>query len=229
MKLEITPGFEPPETASGQLTCAEGKQLYDTAAGRRVLELGAGSGRATVCLAQQAAEVVSVDIEDQSVAATWMWKYDRADRLTFHKGPPADVLATRTGRFDLILIDSAWGGDDLAGHLDLLTPKLAPGGTVAVHGYPDTSPTRTHFKRKPFTPRHRQRCKVAGCKLRSRCVDGYLRAAASGNVTSVVVSITPALATPQRVARTAMDYTYRRSDVINCVRRYWTAPRRDCR
>jgi hypothetical protein len=136
-KLAIGPGFQPPETVPGWLTPAEGKRLYEIAAGRRALELGTYAGRSTVCLAQQAAEVVSVDRDDQSAAADWVRRYDLSDRVTFHRGDVREVVPGLSGRFDLAFLDTEHDAASVARDLALVAPKLAPGGLLAVHDYPD--------------------------------------------------------------------------------------------
>lgn len=136
-KLVVGPGFQPPEVVPGWLTHAEGKLLYEMAAGRTVLELGTQSGRATVCLAQQATAVTSVDSADQSVAADWVRRYDLADRVTFHRGKLRSVVPDLPGKFDLILIDTDHDSASIARDIVLSLPKLAPGGLMAFHDYPD--------------------------------------------------------------------------------------------
>ncbi|HEY7154088.1 MAG TPA: hypothetical protein VH575_09050, partial [Gemmataceae bacterium] len=84
-RLEIAAGFQPPEEMSGWLTLDEGQLLYEQAAGRRVLELGTALGRSTVCLAQSARQVVTIDLLDQAEAKEWSRRYQVHDRIVFHQ------------------------------------------------------------------------------------------------------------------------------------------------
>lgn len=152
-KLVVGPGFQPPECIPGTLSDAEGRQLYALAAGRTVLELGTAYGRATVCLAQQGAGVVTVDAADQSAARWWVGKYERPDRVTFHAGRPPAVLPGLSADFDLVVLDADHSGAHLARDLGLVLPLLAPCGLLAVRGYPN--PDRWHVR--PVVDDHARR------------------------------------------------------------------------
>ena len=131
------PGFQPPEAVPGPLTGDEGELLYQAAAGRRVLELGTRSGRATVCLGQSAAAVVSVGSDSQAEAAEWARRFGLAGRVTFHRGDAAEVGRDLAGPFDLALIGTGPDAAGLTRGIAAALPVLAPGGRLAFSDYPD--------------------------------------------------------------------------------------------
>jgi predicted O-methyltransferase YrrM len=111
--------------------------LWHTAAGREVLELGTASGRSTVCLAQSAQRVVSVDLADQNEAVEWLRRYGLAERVELRRGDVAEVCRGLTGPFGLIFVDMLHDGASLARDIALALPLLAPSGLMAFHDYPD--------------------------------------------------------------------------------------------
>ena len=135
--LEVGPGFQPPEAVPGWLTEEEGELLWQAAAGRRVLELGTASGRATVCLGQSAAGVVSVGPDDQAEAAEWVRRYGLSDRVVFVQGDIAEKCRGVSGRFDLALVDTEHDAAGITRDIAAALPLLAPGGRLAFHDYPD--------------------------------------------------------------------------------------------
>jgi SAM-dependent methyltransferase len=136
-RLEIQPGFQPPEEIPGWLTMEEGRLLWEQAAGRRVLELGTALGRATVCLAQQARQVVTIDRLDQAEAREWCRRYQVEDRVDFRQGEVERIASRLEGRFNLIFVDT--GHDEFSVRLDIEAslPLLAADGLLAFHDYPD--------------------------------------------------------------------------------------------
>ncbi len=135
--LSVEPGFQPPEAVPGWLAAEEALLVWQASAGRRVLELGTQSGRATVCAAQSAAGVVSVSRDDQSEAAEWVRRYGLADRVHFLRGDFAGACGTLRGGFDLTLIDGEHDARSVAADIAATLPLLAPGGRLAFHDYPD--------------------------------------------------------------------------------------------
>jgi predicted O-methyltransferase YrrM len=120
----------------GRLTIDEGRALYDAAAGRTVVEMGTAGGRATVCLAQAASRVVTVDVQDQSAAAEWARRFAVADRIEFRQGDVAERLGG-SERFGLAFVDTEHDAASVRRDLELALRVLEPGGLVAVHDYPD--------------------------------------------------------------------------------------------
>ena len=135
--LEVGPGFQPPEAVPGWLTAEEGALLWQAAAGRRVLEVGTQSGRATVCLAQSATGVLSVGEGDPSEAAEWARRYGLAGRVSFARGGVGAVCERLAGGFDLAHIDTVHDAASMTRDIAAALPLLAPGGLVAFHDYPD--------------------------------------------------------------------------------------------
>jgi hypothetical protein len=136
-RLEIGEGFQPPEGVPGWLTNDEGRALYEAAKGKTVLEMGTSCGRATVCLAQSAKRVVSVDVQDQGTAAEWVSRYRVAERVEFVRGDVASRLAPMDERFGLVFVDTEHDAASVRRDLDLAASLLQPGDTIAVHDYPD--------------------------------------------------------------------------------------------
>jgi protein-L-isoaspartate O-methyltransferase len=136
-RLRVGPGFQPPEAVPGWLTVEEARLLWQLAADRSVLELGTKAGRATVCLAQQAKRVVSVDAQDQSEAQEWARRYGVAERVRFRRGEMAAVCHGMEERFDLVFVDTEQDVASVQRDLDALLPRLTPGGLIAFHDYPD--------------------------------------------------------------------------------------------
>jgi hypothetical protein len=136
-RLEVGPGFEPPEAVPGVLTVAEGKRLWEVAAGRAVLELGTEAGRATVCLGQSARRVVTVDRADPGEAIEWCRRYGVADRVEFRHGDVAAVCGEVGGRFGLVYVATERDADGLSRAIEAGLRGLDPGGLLAFQGYPD--------------------------------------------------------------------------------------------
>jgi predicted O-methyltransferase YrrM len=103
--LRSREGLSWPEVP-GWLTVEEGRLLWQQAAGRRVLELGTASGRATVCLGQQARPLVSIDPFDQTEAREWVRCSGLADRVEFVQGEVEASCRNLHERFDLVLVDT---------------------------------------------------------------------------------------------------------------------------
>lgn len=97
--------------------------------GKRVLDLGSGTGETTAWLALQGARVEAVDISPRmiEVARAVCARHQVADRVGFHVAP-GEQLPFPDGHFDLVF------GHDVLHHLDLergrdeLRRVLMPGG-----------------------------------------------------------------------------------------------------
>ncbi len=138
-RFHVGEGFQPTEAIAGRLTVEEGRLLWQLAAGRGVLELGTAAGRATVCLAQQAEHVVSVDAPDQSEAREWARRYGVAERVVFRQGEMETACRGLSERFELVFVNATEDADNLLRIIEALLPLLAPGGQIAFHDYPDPS------------------------------------------------------------------------------------------
>jgi hypothetical protein len=136
-RLEVRAGFQPPENVPGWLTLPEAELLWRAAADRDVLELGVAAGRASVCLAQQARRLVSVDRADQSEAAEWMRRYGLQDRTEFRRGDVGAVCGHLSGPFGLIFIDTLHDAESVRRDIASALPLLGVGGLLAFHDYPN--------------------------------------------------------------------------------------------
>jgi protein-L-isoaspartate O-methyltransferase len=136
-RFQLGPGFQPPEAVAGWLTVDEGRLLWQLAAGRCVLELGTGTGRSTVCLAQQAKRVVTVDADEQTEAREWARRFGIEERLVFHRGDVAAVCGGLAERFELTFVDTEQDAASVQRDIEALLPLLEPGGLIAFHDYPD--------------------------------------------------------------------------------------------
>jgi predicted O-methyltransferase YrrM len=110
------------------LTVDEGRLLWQLSAGRRVLELGTNAGRGTVCLAQQAKRVVTVDARDQAEAREWEWRFGVAERVEFRQGEITSVCRNLGERFDLVFVDTDHDAASVRRDIEALAPLLAPRG-----------------------------------------------------------------------------------------------------
>lgn len=153
-------GFKFPEDVEGWLLHSEGRALFDLARGKRVLEIGSYCGKSTICLAQSAEQVVSVDPHDGRGTprrqATFdklvenLRRYGVAEKVTALVGTlDGDAagwelsnngfLQTLKPDFDLVFIDGAHDYEsvrnDIRQALALLT--LKPDGLLAFHDYRD--------------------------------------------------------------------------------------------
>ncbi len=156
-RFHVGPGFQPPEAVPGELTVEEGRLLWQWAAGRSVLELGTAAGRSTVCLAQQAKRVMTVDVPDQAEAREWARRYGVAERVVFRQGEAEAICRGLAERFDLVFVDTEPEAISVRRDLEALLPLLAPGGLVAFHDYPDPSWPDVRRIVDEYAARHRWR------------------------------------------------------------------------
>lgn len=139
-------GFRFPHDAAGWLTYAEGRALFDYAAGKTVLEIGSYCGRSTVCLAQSAESVACVDPFDGRAtgeAGDTMRRfmentarYGVSGRVTAHVGTSAEVLPEFPREsFDFVFVDGAHDAPSVREDIRLAREVLRPGGLLAFHDY----------------------------------------------------------------------------------------------
>ena len=137
-KLTNGNGFRPPDGVPGWLTPSEGRALWETATGHIVLELGTACGRATVCLAQSARRVLTLDVQDQTPATEWVRRFAVADRVEFRRGSVVDAMTTLgTERFGMVFVDTEHDAASVKRDLEAALGVIEPGGLIAVHDYPE--------------------------------------------------------------------------------------------
>jgi predicted O-methyltransferase YrrM len=115
-----------------------GMLLYLLATGaqsRRILELGSSYGYSTVWLGAAAratgGKVVSLELKEFKIehARQALTRAGLSTRVEFYAGDCLDSLKSLTGPFDFVLLD-VWK-DLYLPCLELVHPKLAPGGIIA--------------------------------------------------------------------------------------------------
>lgn len=143
-------GFRFPFDVEGWLRFEEGKALFNLAKGKRVLEIGSYCGKSTICLAQSANEVHSIDPHDGRGTAvpqdtsealrTNLWNYGVKGKVNIIRGcfNADDVRQVESGfspPFDLVFIDGAHDYDSVRSDIENASRVLAPGGLLAFHDY----------------------------------------------------------------------------------------------
>jgi predicted O-methyltransferase YrrM len=136
-KFEIGPGFQPPEAVPGSLMYEECRLLWEIAADRTVIEMGTSGGRSTVCLAQRARRVVTIDAGDQTEAIEWVQRFGVAERVEFRQGDVVGICSASGDEFSLALVNTEKDAETLRRKIEVVSPKLAHGDLVAIHNYPD--------------------------------------------------------------------------------------------
>lgn len=140
-------GFRFPSEVDGWLKPDEGKALADLATGRRVLEIGSYCGRSTICLAQTAEEVYSIDPHDGRGTPRPKGTYDELtgnlDRYGLRREVKAmvgtiDDMADLLPDFGLIFIDGAHDYESVKNDIRHSLALLEPGGLIAFHDYRTT-------------------------------------------------------------------------------------------
>lgn len=135
----------------GWLSESEGAELQRLAAGLTVLEVGCWKGRSTVCLAQAAARVVSVDhfAGDEYAgraftlpeAVETVAALDVRGCVTLVAGAFADVVPLlRLERFGLFFYDADHTYQATADALAAILGGASPSAPVAVHDYDPAQP-----------------------------------------------------------------------------------------
>lgn len=136
-----------PWDVRGWLTEDEGLALADLAAGRDVLEVGSYLGRSTICMAQRASRVVSVDPHDGRATPTPtntyhqflanLERYGVRDKVEACRGAFGAQQLDRQS-FDLAFIDGDHAYEAVLADCEKAMDCLRPGGLLALHDY------RTH-------------------------------------------------------------------------------------
>jgi hypothetical protein len=136
--------FRFPHEVIGWLTVREGRALWELARGKRVLEVGSYFGRSTICLAQSAAHVVSIDPHDGRGTAVPLSTLDglRENVTRYKLAERVEIIveafdtAQLTGRcFDVAFIDGAHDYESVRADIHRVSDVLAPSGLIVFHDY----------------------------------------------------------------------------------------------
>jgi SAM-dependent methyltransferase len=128
-----------PDEVEGWLTLEEGQALRELSTGKRVLEIGSYCGRSTICIAQTAESVVSLDPHDGRGTPSPQGTYQKF-RANLKRYNVAEKVVSEwpiesDGPFDFIFIDGAHDYANVTNDIRTACERLAPGGLLAFHDY----------------------------------------------------------------------------------------------
>jgi predicted O-methyltransferase YrrM len=100
---------------------------------RRVLEIGAFTGYATICMAEGLAEngvLHAVEVNDELgwLIRKYVQKAGLEEKVRLHIGDAAKIIPRLDDEFDLVFLDA--GKLDYAAHYELALAKTRPGGFI---------------------------------------------------------------------------------------------------
>jgi len=134
-----------PEDVDGWLHDKEGRELARLAEDKDVLEIGGYCGKSTICLAQKARSVLTVDpFDGRATPAPGstlkrfldnIERYGVADRVQHWVGTSEYVLPKLTADYDLVFIDGAHDEESVRTDIELALSVLRPGGLLVFHDY----------------------------------------------------------------------------------------------
>lgn len=127
-----------PAKVPGWLSEAEGRALAELAEGKTVLEMGTFKGRATLCLAQTASVVHTVDTHQHyslPCLLNNLDNYPHKAKVIIHIGSFEDVVSCLTPCFDLVFIDGEHLESQVWTDSTLANSVLKPVGMLAWHDY----------------------------------------------------------------------------------------------
>lgn len=134
--------FEFPEDVPGWLTRCEGEKLAELAKGKRVLEIGSYCGRSTICLAQTAQSVASVDPHDGRgtvfKADTFEMFQSNLKRYGIKNVESHRTTELPNDQFDLVFIDASHDYENVANDIERSMALLTSEGLLAFHDYKNT-------------------------------------------------------------------------------------------
>ena len=87
-------------------------RLLGNVSGKRVLDLGCGSGHAAIAFAKQGAHVIALDPSPEQLTAAKRWCEREHVRVELHQGDLADLAFIRADSVDLVF--SAWAFGSVA-------------------------------------------------------------------------------------------------------------------
>lgn len=104
--------------------------LVKAAGADRVLEFGTAIGYSTLHVARAGAEVVSLEIDEDRIAAAeeYLERGGVRDRVEIVQGPALESLENLAGPFDIVFLDAV--KQEYADYLDRSLPMVPEGGLV---------------------------------------------------------------------------------------------------
>lgn len=134
-----------PSDVEGWLLREEGEALRKLARGKMVLEIGSYCGRSTICLAQEAMGVVSVDPHDGRATPKPKDTYGEmqenlsrhgvVDRVRIVRSSSEDLASEPTHPFDLVFIDGAHDYSSVKRDIEVAIRHLKADGLIAFHDF----------------------------------------------------------------------------------------------
>ncbi len=134
-------GFRFPGDVDGWLAFVEGEALFNLVRGKRVLEIGSYCGRSTICLAQSAESVISIDYFDgrgtpnprdtYQECCNNLKRYGVLDKVQLCN-PDDPVIGEE---FDLVFIDGDHSYDKVCIDIEAAKCGLGSSGLIAFHDY----------------------------------------------------------------------------------------------
>lgn len=148
--------FKFPTDVKGWLTEGEGRALWELARERDVLEIGSYQGRSTICMAQSAKLVVSVDWHKGDAtsghADTYpafrsnLERYGVWDRvIALVQRHESFWPAYKLTPFDLVFIDGSHDQFSVQRDVENARKVVRPGGVIALHDMQDVWPHVSHL------------------------------------------------------------------------------------
>lgn len=140
-------GFQFPADVEGWLSYKEGRALADLCRDKAVLEVGSYLGRSTICIAQTASSVVSVDTHDGRGTAVPqdtlpqfaanLSRYGVRQKVDVNSCSFEDFINWQDPdqTFELIFIDGAHDYKSVVSDIVNATSLMAPGGLLVFHDY----------------------------------------------------------------------------------------------
>lgn len=139
------PGFRFPHDVDGWLLPEEGRALAELARDKRVLEIGGYCGKSTICLAQAADWVVTVDPHDRRgtpkpkstreelLANLERYELGNVTAMTATLREACDSLEDEV--FDIIFIDGQHDYESVVDDVECAQKLLSPDGLLVFHDY----------------------------------------------------------------------------------------------
>lgn len=134
-----------PNDAAGWLTADEGRELARLAEGKVVLEVGAYAGRSTICLAQKAVCVGTIDTFDGRGTAQPgntlplfrrnLKRYGVGDKVRVYEGESLRVMEWLPPVYDLVFIDGSHDRESVLADAAAASRLLKPNGRLVFHDY----------------------------------------------------------------------------------------------